>query len=151
MIRRFFAGLYHWMALLGLSMKDDEPLEVRDPDRVWGPPSNGLTLSAKARGARLSLVIKNAGREEIRETIPEWIFFYRLRISGDPPMTTFGKHALDPNRSTRRTELVLTPEKAIEAEIPVDALYDLGGTPHQVQAKCDVAGTHLESNEVTIG
>jgi hypothetical protein len=151
MIGRLFRSVYHWMALSGLMMKDDEPLEVRDPDRQWGPQSGGLMLSAKAKGQRLSLVIKNAGTQEIRENIPEWVFFYRLDISGAPPLTTFGKRVLDPSRPNRRTELVLTPGKVIEAEIPVDSLYDLGSTPRQVTASCEVAGTRLVSNGVTIG
>ena len=33
MIGGFFKALYHWMALLGLAMKDDEPIEKRDPWR----------------------------------------------------------------------------------------------------------------------
>jgi hypothetical protein len=151
MIGRLFRSIYHWMALSGLMMKDDDPLEVRDPDREWGQQSGGLVLSAKAKGKRLSVVIKNVGAQEIRETIPEWLFFYHLDISGDPPLNTFGKHALDPQRSTRRTELVLTQAKAIEAEIPVDSLYDLGNVPHRVKASCELAGTRLVSNEVTIG
>jgi hypothetical protein len=150
MIGRLFRSIYHWMALSGLMMKDDEPLEVRDPDREWGPQAGGLMLSAKGKGRRLSVVIKNEGAQEIRETIPEWILFYKLKMSGDPPLTTFGKRALDPKRSTRRTELVLTPSKAIEAEIPVDSLYDLRGATHRVQASCDLAGIHLVSNEVTL-
>ena len=49
MIGGFFKAIYHWMALLGLAMKDDEPIEVRDPDRQWGPQIDGLMLSAKAK------------------------------------------------------------------------------------------------------
>jgi hypothetical protein len=151
MIGRLLRGIYHWMALMGLAMKDDEPLETRDPDRQWGPQVRGLMLSAKARGDRLSVVIKNAGTQEIRENLPEWIFFYHLDISGTPPLTTFGKHALEPSRAlSRRTELVLTPGKAIEAEIPVDSLYELKG-PCRVTAWCEIAGAKLRSNEVTLG
>jgi hypothetical protein len=150
MIGRLLRGIYHWMALMGLAMKDDEPLETRDPDRQWGPQVNSLMLSAKARGKRLSVVIKNVGTQEIRENIPEWIFFYHPDISCSPPLTTFGKHALDPSRAqSRRTELVLTPGKAIEAEIPVDALYELKG-PCRVTASCQIAGTILRSNEVVL-
>src|SRR5205085_2939499 len=109
----------------------------------WGAQSGGLMLSAKARGRRLSVVIKNAGTTEIRVTIPEWIFFYRLDISGSPAMTPFGKQALDPSRTARRTDLVLTPGKAIEAEIPVDSLYRLGPGPYRVKASSEIAGTHL--------
>ena len=151
MIGRMFRAIYHWMALSGLAMKDDEPLEKRDPHREWGPPVGGLMLSAKAKGKRLSIVVKNAGTGEIRETIPEWVFFYKLEIAGTPPLTTFGKHALDPNRSARRTDLVLTPAKAIEAEIPVDSLYQLGPATYKVRASCEIAGIKLVSNEVTIG
>ena len=151
MIGRLFRSIYHWMAVSGLMMKDDEPLEVRDPDRQWGSPSNGLMLSAKARGKRLSIVIKNGGTREIRETIPEWLFFYKLDLSPAPPMTTFGKHALDPARSTRPAELVLTSAMAIESEIPVDALYRLGDGTYRVKASCEIAGTKIVSNEVTIG
>ena len=150
MIGGFFRGLYDWMARLGLAMKDDEPLEVRDPDRQWGPQSGGLMLSAKARGQRLSMVIRNAGTEEIRHNIPAWLFFYRLNISGDPPLTSFGKQALDPRRNDRSTDLVLTPGNSIETEIPVDSLYELGETSHRVTASCEIAGTALVSNEVTI-
>jgi hypothetical protein len=150
MISRLFRGIYHWMALLGLAMKDDEPLEVRDPDRQWGPQSGGLMLSAKARGKRLSVVIKNAGTAEIREKIPGWLFFYRLHIVPEAPLTTFGNHALDPKRAERQTDLVLTPAKAIEAEIPVDALYDLGQISHRVTVSCELQGIHLVSNEVTL-
>ncbi len=151
MIGRLFRSIYHWMALSGLMMKDDDPLEVRDPDRQWGPQSNGLMLSAKAKGKRLSVVIKNAGTQEIRETIPEWLFFYKLEITPMPAQTTFGKHALDPARSSRPVELVLTPNKAIESEIPVDSLYQLGQGAYRVKASCEIAGTRLVSNEVTIG
>jgi len=150
MIGRFFRSIYHWMALSGLMMKDDEPLEKRDPNRVWGPPVNGLMLSAKAKGRRLSVVIKNAGTAEIREKIPEWVFFYQLQISGSPPLTTFGKHALDRSRISRPADLVLTPAKAIEAEIPVDALYQLGPGPQRVTASCEIAGVRLVSNEVVL-
>jgi len=150
MTRRFLHRIHHWMALLGLAMKDDDPLEVRDPDRQWGPPADGLILSAKTKGRRLSIVIKNAGMLEFRERIPGWLFFYRLTISGNPPLTNFGKHAFDPERNERQTELVLTPGKAIEAEIPLDSLYDLRGARHEVSASCDFAGRHLVSNEVVI-
>ena len=150
MIGRLFRSIYHWMALSGLMMKDDDPIEVRDPDREWGPQAGGLMLSAKARGKRLSMVIKNAGTQEIRETIPEWIFFYKLDISPAPALTTFGKHALDPARSKRPADLVLTPGKAIEAEIPVDALYQLGSGSCRVKASCELAGIKLVSNEVTL-
>ena len=151
MIGRIFRSIYHWMAVLGLAMKDDESLEERDPDRQWGPQSGGLMLSAKPKGQRLSVVIKNAGTGEIREKISGWLFFDHLDISGNPRLTTFGKQALDPRRNDRRTDLVLTPEKAIEAEIPVDSLYDLGPTAHRVTVSCEIAGTRLVSNEVTIG
>ena len=150
MIGRLFRSIYHWMALSGLMMKDDDPIEVRDPDREWGPQVGGLMLSAKAKGKRLSLVIKTAGTQEIRETIPEWIFFYKLDISPAPPLTTFGKHALDPARSKRPADLVLTPGKAIESEIPVDALYQLGSGTYRVKALCEIAGNQLISNEVTL-
>ena len=150
MIGRIFRSIYHWMALSGLAMKDDEPLEVRDPDRQWGPPAAGLMLSAKAKGKRLSVVIKNAGSEEIRERIPGWLFFYHLEISGNPPLTNFGKQALDPKRNDRLTDLVLTPGKAIEAEIPVDSLYNLGHQKHRVTVGCEIAGRTLTSNEVSL-
>jgi hypothetical protein len=107
-------------------------------------------LSAKAKGKRLSVVIKNAGSEEIRERIPGWLFFYHLEISGKPPLTNFGRQALDPKRNDRLTDLVLTPGKAIEAEIPVDALYDLGHQKHRVTVACEIAGRGLTSNEVTL-
>ena len=150
MIRRFFRSLYHWMALLGLAMKDDAPIEERDPDRQWGAASGGLMLSAKARGRRLSVVIKNAGPATIRENTPSWLFFYKLDISGNPPLTTFGKHALDPKRNDRATDLVLNPGQAIEAEIPVDSLYDLSSKSHRVTVTCQLAGQTLTSNEVTL-
>ena len=151
MIGRLFRSIYHWMALSGLLMKDDEPIEKRDPNREWGPPSGGLMLSAKARGRRLSMVLKNAGTREIREKIPEWIFFYKLDISPSAPLSTFGKQAMNPARSSRPADLVLTPAKAIEAEIPVESLYQLGPGKYRVKASCDLAGLHLESNEVTLG
>ena len=150
MIGRMFRGIYHWMALLGLTMKDDDPIEVRDPDRQWGPSVDGLTLSAKAKGKRLSVVIKNAGSQEIRQNIPAWLFFYHLHISGNPPLKNFGSHALDPKRNDRQTDLVLTRGKAIEAEIPVDMLYDLGQTPQRITVTCELAGRKLTSNEVTL-
>jgi len=150
MIGRLFRSIYHWMALSGLMMKDDEPLEVRDPDRQWGPQSGGLMLSAKAKGKRLSVVIKNAGSQEIREKIPGWLFFYRLNISGNPPLTNFGKQALDPRRNDRQTDLVLTLGKAIEAEIPVDSLYGLGDTSYRVTVSCEIGGNKLVSNEVVL-
>ena len=147
---RFLRRAYHWLAVSGLIVKDDDPLEVRDPDRAWGARSGDLMLSAKAKGRRVSVVIKNAGTAEIRERIPGWLFFYRLDISGAPRLSTFGRHALDGERNVRRTELVLAPGRAIETEIPVDALYDLGRTPHRVTASCEVGGTRLVSNEVVI-
>jgi hypothetical protein len=151
MIGRMFRSIYHWMALSGLMMKDDEPLEVRDPNREWGPQTGGLVLSAKAKGKRLSVVIKNVGAAEIREKIPEWLFFYKLAITPAPALTTFGKHALDPARSSRPADLMLTSAKAIEAEIPVDALYQLGSGTYRVTASCEIAGIRLVSNEVSIG
>jgi hypothetical protein len=150
MIGRFFRAIYHWMALSGLMMKDDEPIEKRDPDRQWGPQVEGLMLSAKARGKRLSVVIKNSGSREIREKIPEWLFFYKLDISPAPTLTTFGKHALDPSRASRPADLSLTPAKAIEAEIPVDSLYALGSGSYRVKASCELGGVRLVSNEVTL-
>ena len=151
MIRRIFAGIYHWMAMCGLIMKDDQPIEVRDPDRAWGPSSDGLILSAKAKGQRLSVVLKNSGTEEIRANIPGWLFFYQLAIAPSPPLTNFGKQALDPRRNDRRTGIVLTPGKAIEAELPVDSLYDLGRASHRITVSCEIAGRTLLSNPVTIG
>ena len=105
-------------------------------------------LSAKAKGKRLSVVIKNSGFEEIRERIPGWLFFYRLEISGNPPLTNFGRQSLDPRRNDRLTDLVLTPGKAIEAEIPVDSLYRLENANHRVSVSCEIAGRRLTSNEV---
>lgn len=151
MILRFFAWVYHWMAMCGLIMKDDEPLEVRDPNREWGPSVDGLQLSAKAKDQRLSVVIRNNGAEEVRANIPGWLFFYRLDIAPAPRLTNFGKHALDAKRDDRRTEIVLTPGKAIEAEVPVDSLYDLGRGTYRITASCEIAGKKLVSNEVTVG
>jgi len=151
MIRKFFALIYRWAPICGLIMKDDEPLEIRDPDRQWGPPSEGLMLSAKAKGQRLSVVLKNAGADEIRANIPGWLFFYHLDISPLPLLTNFGKQALDPKRNDRRTEVVLTRDKAIEAELPVDSLYDLGGVNHRITVSCEIAGRMLVSNPVTLG
>ena len=151
MIRRIFAGIYHWMAMCGLVMKDDEPIEVRDPDREWGPAADGLMLSAKPRGQRLSVVLKNSGMEEIRANIPAWLFFYHLDIAPAPPLTNFGKHALDPKRAGRRTEIVLTRGKAIEAELPIDSLYDLGDGSYRITVRCEIAGRKLVSNEVSVG
>ncbi len=151
MIRRLFAWIYHWGAMCGLIMKDDEPIEVRDPDRKWGPSQDGLLLSAKAKGQRLSVVIKNSGTQEVRANIPGWLFFYHLDISPVPPLTNFGKQALDPRRNDRRTDIILTPAKAIEAELPVDSLYDLGPGSYRIQASCEIAGSKLISNEVTLG
>jgi hypothetical protein len=150
MRRGFFGAVYHWMAMCGLIMKDDEPIEVRDPNREWGPASDGLLLSAKANGQRLSVVIKNSGSQEIRANIPGWIFFYRLNISPTPVLNKFGKHALDPGRNQRRTEIVLTPGKSIEAELPVDSLYDLGSVRHRITVTCEIAGRTLVSNETVI-
>jgi hypothetical protein len=150
MIGRLFRSIYHWMAMSGLLMKDDEPIEKRDPNREWGPPVDGLQLSAKAKGRRLSMVIKNAGSREIREKIPEWLFFYELDLSPQPPLSTFGKHALDPTRVSRPADLVLTPRKAIESEIPVESLYQLGPGPYRVKAACTIAGMRLVSNEVVL-
>jgi hypothetical protein len=149
MIRRFFAGVYKWMALIGLIVKDDEPIDVRDPDRQWGPPVDGLQLSAKAKGQRVSVVLKNNGGE-IRTNIPGWLFFYRLEIAPPAPLTNFGKQALDPKRNDRRTEMVLPPGKAIETELPVDSLYNLRGVAHRITASCEIGERKLVSNEVTI-
>ena len=150
MIGRLFRGIYHWMALSGLMMKDDEPIEKRDPNREWGPPVGGLLLSAKAKGRRISIVIKNAGTQHVRQQIPEWLFFYQLEISPAPPLTNFGKQALNPLRTSRPADLALTPGKAIEAEIPVDSLYQLGSGSYRVRASCDIAGLKLVSNEVVL-
>jgi hypothetical protein len=150
MIRKLFGTIYRWMAISGLVMKDDEPLEVRDPDRQWGPSVDGLMLSAKARGQRLSVVLKNSGTEEIRANIPGWLFFYRLDIAPPAPLNNFGKQVLDPKRNDRHTEIVLTPEKAIEAELTIDSLYDLRGGSHRITVSCEIAGRTLFSNPVTL-
>jgi hypothetical protein len=151
MIRRFFAWVYHWLAMCGLVMKDDEPLEVRDPNREWGPSVDGLQLSAKAKGQRLSVVIRSSGAEEVRANVPGWLFFYHLDITPAPALTNFGKQALDARRNDRRTEIVLTPGKAIEAELPVDSLYDLSGGRYRVSVWCEIDGRKLVSNDVIIG
>jgi len=150
MIGKLFSTIYRWLAICGLIMKDDEPLEVRDPDREWGPPSDGLMLSAKAKGQRLSVVLKNAGPEEIRANIPGWLFFYKPAITPPAPLTNFGKQALDPKRNDRRTDMLLTPGKPIEAEIPVEMLYDLGGVSHVITVSCELSGRTISSNPVTI-
>ncbi len=150
MIRRFVRRVLHWMALMGFLVQDDRPLEVREPDREWGTSVGGLVLSAKAKGERLSIILKNIGQDEIRATIPEWLFFYRLEISGSPPLTGFGKQALDPHRKLKRTELILNPGQPIEAEIPVDALYDIQGDTHRVRVSCEIAGVMLVSNQVEL-
>lgn len=151
MIRRFFAGVYRWMAMIGLVMKDDEPIEIRDPDRKWGPTVDGLRLSAKAKGPRVSVVLSNTGVPEIRTNIPGWLFFYQLQITPPAPLTTFGRHALDPKRNDRRTEMVLPPGKSIETELPIDSLYALGSTPRRLVAACQIESRNLVSNEVVIG
>ena len=147
----FVRFILRWLALLGLTVKNDEPLEVREPDRQWGTPSGDLQLSAKAKGDRLSVVLKNAGFTEIRATIPEWLTFYHLDISGEPPLSKFGKHVLDPQRTARRTDVVLTPGKPIEAEIPISSLYEMGNKPRRVRVSCEVAGAKVVSNEVELG
>jgi hypothetical protein len=150
MIRRFFSSVYHWMALCGLVMKDDEPVETRDPDRQWGPASDGLMLSAKPKGQRLSVVLKNSGTEEIRANIPNWLFFYQLDISPPPPLNNFGKQALDPKRNDRRNEIILPSGKAIETELPVDSLYNLDRARYRIRVSCEMAGRRLVSNEVAL-
>ena len=148
MIGRFFAGIYRWLAISGLIMKDDEPLEVRDPNREWGPSVDGLQLSAKANGERLSVVIRNTGTDEIRAKTPGWLFFYRLEITPAAKLTRFGKHALDPARNDRNTEIVLTAGKPIEAELPIDSLYEISNGTYRIVASCEVAGRKLQSNAV---
>jgi hypothetical protein len=65
-------------------------------------------------------------------------------------LTNFGKQALDPKRNDRRTEVVLTPGKALEAEVTVDSLYDLRGVSHRITVSCEIAGRTLVSNPVTL-
>lgn len=136
---------------MGFLVKDDESIEKRDPDRQWGPASKGFLLSAKAREDKLSVVLKNTSAEVLQTTIPGWLFFFKLKITPAPPMTTFGERALAAQRDTSSTDLVLRPGKSIESELPVGMLYDLRGKgPYKVIVSCEIGGVSVVSNEVTL-
>jgi hypothetical protein len=145
--------LLRWMALIGLNIREDPGIEERDPNREWGPVAYGLRLSAKARESSLSLVLKNVDTKPLRTSIPTWLFFYRLAITGpggNPPLlSTFGERALSPTQNNRTMDLALVPGQATETDIPVLSLYQLEpGAVYRLQAECTIGGVVVLSNSV---
>jgi hypothetical protein len=150
-----FSKLFDTLANLGIwirlnDKRTEPPTEV---GREWGAEVDGFVLSLAAlRAGSLSLMIKNAGTDEVRVSIPGWLRY--LTVAIDAPLRSFGKQVMNDPQLAKPVERVFPAGKAVLTEIPVGSIYELRpGVGYRVRVSCPVPGKAdglvLTSNEVT--
>jgi hypothetical protein len=149
---------------MGLTMRDDPPKVVDVANREWGMPRAGFALSIQqvpredpSALPALSVALRNVSAEPKRFTVPGWLFFYRIEITGldgtPVPMSPFGRQLLKPERNTERVDVSLAPGEATEAVIPIGSIFSMSAKgSYSVIAACEPpsGGGRLESNRITV-
>lgn len=145
------------MARMGLTMKDD-PVRVVDPAaRAWGAPVDGYALSIEPvllredRGvvSNLSVVIRNITDEPRTLSVPGWLFFYNVEMSG-APMSPFGRELLKPERRKANIEVPFTPGGLNETQIPIGSIFAMRSRErYTAQVSCVLpGGAEMRSNQI---
>jgi len=157
--RRFF----NFLANMGLIVRDDPPKTIDMTGRAWGEAWSGLALSIReirkedpGQLAAISVVMRNAGGDPKRFSVPGWLFFYEVNVVGPDgcvvPLTGYGRELTKPERRAETVELSLAPGDATETDLPVATLYDMRRPgEYRVLVSCLLPdGALVQSNEIVI-
>jgi len=152
------------MAKMGLSVRDD-PKRVVNPElRQWGQTVDGFALSVESvllredRGvmSNLSVVLRNVGDETKSLTVPGWLFFFHVDLTGPDgqpvSMSPFGSELLKPSRKTERIAATLPPGGLTETQIPLGSIFGMRAPgDYRASAWCELpGGSILRSNSISI-
>jgi len=146
---------------MGLSVRDDPKKAVDVAGREWGEPVEGLALSVilktkedDAELVAVSAAIHNQSAEARRLTTRGWLNFFQISVVGPGEaavaMTGYGQQLMKPERQPQPTEIVLGAGEALEADIPVGSMYQVGKGKYRVRASAEVPGGRAVSNEIGI-
>lgn len=153
------------MAKLGLSVRDDPKKVVDVAGRSWGEPVNGLALSVLLTPKQdedeliaVSVAIHNRSPQTQRLTTRGWLNFFHVSVTGPDgaviALTPYGRELMKPERQPAASEVTLAPGEAMEADIPIGALFDmrsqLSNGRYRVQATCEANGGIVASNEIEV-
>jgi hypothetical protein len=151
-----FTRFYNFLANLGLVLRDDPPRVIDMTGREWGEAVDGLALSIRElkredskHVAGISVVIRNGGTQKKTLRVPPWIFFYEIQ---GLELSRYGQQLMNSDRKAMDIEITLGPGDAIETDLPIGTLYDIGAAgDHEVRVSCRLPdGTVLRSNEIVI-
>jgi hypothetical protein len=155
------AKIFDTLADMGIWIRfhDKRTEPPSEEGRDWGSAVDGLALSlARLNEDSVSVLIKNLSEIEKRATIPAWLGYLHIDLTGPDglpvPMKPYGKQLMESPQTSKTTERDFLPGKYLATDIPIGALYDLKapGT-YRVRVWCPVPGqpSHtLTSNEITI-
>jgi hypothetical protein len=151
---------------MGFSVRDDPKNVVDIAGRAWGEPVCGLALSVALKLQEdpdalpaISVAIHNRSAETQRLMTRGWLHFFSLSVinpdGAATPLTSYGAQLMKLERQPPLSAVTLAPGEAIEADIPIGAIYGMrptGGTgTFRVKASCETpGGDRITSNEILV-
>jgi hypothetical protein len=90
-------------------------------------------------------LIKNVTDREIRATLPGWLNYLKVEITGSDgepaPLKSYGKSVLRNSQLAKPAEKIFPPGKSLATEIPFKALFDLKPqNQYRVHVSCPLPG-----------
>jgi len=149
---------------MGLSVRDDPKKEVDIAGRIWGEPVAGLALSVALKPQEdpdalptVSVAIHNRSVETQRLMTRGWLNFFQMTVLAPnntvAAFTPYGALSMQPERQPEPSAVNLAPGEAIEADIPIGAIYEMRrtGRDYRVKATCEApGGGQIVSNELMV-
>lgn len=149
---------------MGLSVRDDPKKEVDIAGRTWGEPVAGLALSVALKPQEdpdalptVSVAIHNRTAETQRLMTRGWLNFFKVTVltpnGSEAAFTPYGALSLKPERQPEPSAVNLVPGEAVEADIPIGAIYEMrrNGREYRVKASCEAPdGEQITSNELLV-
>ena len=150
------------MAKMGLSVRDDPRKVVDVAGRSWGEPVRGLALSVIIKPKEdddelpsVCVAILNRSTEVRLLKTRGWLYFFQVSVvnadGAGVAMTPYGHELFKRERMPPLSDIALDPAEAIEADIPIGAVYVMPNGRYRVQASCELPeDTRIVSNEIEI-
>lgn len=149
---------------MGLSVRDDPKKEVDIAGRAWGEPAAGLALSVALKKQEdpdalptISVAIHNRSAETRRLMTRGWLNFFCITVLAPDGtvagLAPYGAQLMKPERQPAPTAVTVTPGEAVEADIPIGAIFEMRrtGREYRVKASCETPETgKIVSNELPV-
>ncbi len=145
---------------MGLSVRDDPRKEVDIAGRTWGEAVGGVALSLMRKPVEdadelpvVSAAIHNRSQSPVTFTTRGWLNFFEVSVAGTDgaaaELTPFGRESMKTERLPAASAVTLPPGEALEADIPIGALYRLG-RENSVQVSAVLPTGQAFSNEIQL-